>query len=177
MFDGLQNPLELLANRHGFFLPRGTDVFPLDQQKKWLFTPSVSIGDKLVAGQVIGTVPEGRFNHKIMIPFDLTGTVEIIRIQSGNFTVEEPIASIKTSNGDERELTLAQRWPVRKPVPEKMLKNRITNRIYPHEPLTTTTRIIDTFFPIASGGTACIPGPFGAGKTVLQNFNITILSY
>jgi V/A-type H+-transporting ATPase subunit A len=169
VFDGLQNPLEVLAGKYGFFLPRGTDVFPLDQKKKWLFTPSVSVGDKLMAGQAIGSVPEGRFNHKIMIPFHLTGTVEIIHIQSGSFTVEEPIARIKTSRGDERELTLAQRWPVRKPVPEKMLKNRIAVRMYPHEPLTTTTRIIDTFFPVASGGTACIPGPFGAGKTVLQN--------
>ncbi|GJQ60791.1 MAG: V-type ATP synthase subunit A [Candidatus Scalindua sp. AMX11] len=169
VFDGLQNPLEVLASKYGFFLPRGVDLFPLDQKKRWLFTPSVSIGDTLMAGQVIGSVPEGRFNHKIMVPFDLTGTVVITRIQEGSFTIEETIAHIKTSKGDERELTLAQRWPVRKPVPEKMYKSRVTKREYPHEPLTTTTRIIDTFFPIARGGTACIPGPFGAGKTVLQN--------
>ena len=104
-----------------------------------------------------------------MVPFDLTGTVEITHIQEGNFTVEEPIASIKTFKGDERELALVQRWPVRRPVPEKMYKNRVAKREYPYEPLTTTTRIIDVFFPIARGGTACIPGPFGAGKTVLQN--------
>jgi V/A-type H+/Na+-transporting ATPase subunit A len=169
VFDGLQNPLEVIAGKHGFFLPRGVDFFPLDQSKKWLFTPSVSVGDKLEAGQAIGSVPEGRFNHKIMVPFDLTGTVEITHIQEGNFTVEEPIASIKTFKGDERELALAQRWPVRRPVPEKMYKNRVAKREYPYEPLTTTTRIIDVFFPIARGGTACIPGPFGAGKTVLQN--------
>jgi len=169
VFDGLQNPLEVIAGKHGFFLPRGVDFFPLDQSKKWLFTPSVSVGDKLEAGQAIGSVPEGRFNHKIMVPFDITGTVEITRIQEGNFTVEEPIASIKTFKGDERELALAQRWPVRRPVPEKMYKNRVAKREYPYEPLTTTTRIIDVFFPIARGGTACIPGPFGAGKTVLQN--------
>lgn len=169
VFDGLQNPLEVIAGKHGFFLPRGIDVFPLDQRKKWLFTPSVSIGDKVEAGQAIGSVPEGRFNHKIMVPFDLMGTAEITRILEGNFTVEEPIAHIKTSKGEERELALAQRWPVRRPVPEKMLKSRVVKRVYPYEPLTTTTRIIDTFFPIARGGTACIPGPFGAGKTVLQN--------
>ena len=169
VFDGLQNPLEVIAGKHGFFLPRGIDVFPLDQRKKWLFTPSVSIGDKVEAGQAIGSVPEGRFNHKIMVPFDLMGTAEITRILEGNFTVEEPIAHIKTSKGEERKLALAQRWPVRRPVPEKMLKSRVVKRVYPYEPLTTTTRIIDTFFPIARGGTACIPGPFGAGKTVLQN--------
>jgi len=169
VFDGLQNPLEVIAGKHGFFLPRGIDVFPLDQRKKWLFTPSVSIGDKVEAGQAIGSVPEGRFNHKIMVPFDLMGTAEITRILEGNFTVEEPIAHIKTSKGEERALALAQRWPVRRPVPEKMLKSRVVKRVYPYEPLTTTTRIIDTFFPIARGGTACIPGPFGAGKTVLQN--------
>lgn len=169
VFDGLQNPLETLANKHGFFLPRGVDVFPLDQKKKWLFTPSVSVGDKLKAGQAIGSVPEGRFTHKIMVPFDIPGTVDITRIQEGNFTVEEPIALITTSNGIERELTLVQRWPIRRPVSEKMLKSRVVSRVYPHEPLTTTTRIIDTFFPIAKGGIACIPGPFGAGKTVLQN--------
>jgi V/A-type H+-transporting ATPase subunit A len=169
VFDGLQNPLEVIAGKYGFFLPRGVDVFPLDKRKKWLFTPSVSVGDMVEAGQAIGSVPEGRFNHKIMVPFDLMGTAEITHIQGGNFTVEEPIARIKTSKGEERELSLAQRWPVRRPVPEKMLKSRVVNRVYPYEPLTTTTRIIDTFFPIARGGTACIPGPFGAGKTVLQN--------
>ena len=151
VFDGLQNPLEVIAGKHGFFLPRGVDFFPLDQSKKWLFTPSVSVGDKLEACQAIGSVPEGRFNHKIMVPFDLTGTVEITHIQEGNFTVEEPIASIKTFKGDERELALAQRWPVRRPVPEKMYKNRVAKREYPYEPLTTTTRIIDVFFPIARG--------------------------
>ncbi len=169
VFDGLQNPLEFLANKYGFFLPRGVDVFPLDRGKKWLFTPSVSVGDKLKAGQTIGCVPEGRFDHKIMVPFDLKGEVEIMHIQAGSFTVEEPIACIEISGGAERKLTLTQRWPVRRPVPEKMLKNRVVDRVYPHEPLTTTSRIIDTFFPIARGGTACIPGPFGAGKTVLQN--------
>lgn len=169
VFDGLQNPLEVIATKHGFFLPRGVVVFPLNQNKKWLFTPSVRVGDKLMAGQSIGSVPEGRFTHKIMIPFNISDTVDITHIREGNFTVNEPIARIKTSKGVEHELTLAQPWPVRRPVPEKMLKNRVVRRVYPHEPLTTTTRIIDTFFPVAMGGTACIPGPFGAGKTVLQN--------
>jgi V/A-type H+-transporting ATPase subunit A len=169
VFDGLQNPLAILANDHGFFLPRGVDVFPLDRKKKWAFTPSVSMGDKLVAGQPIGSVQERLFTHKILIPFNEPDTVEITWIQQGSFTIGTPIARIATANGNERELSMVQSWPVRRPIPEAMIRRRYAERLYPAEPMTTTTRIIDTFFPIARGGTACIPGPFGAGKTVLQN--------
>ncbi|PIE34928.1 V-type ATP synthase subunit A [candidate division KSB3 bacterium] len=169
VFDGLEKPLAVIANQHGFFLPRGVDVAPLDKDKKWNFTPSVSIGDTLVAGQPIGSVPEGQFQHKIMIPFHEPGEVEITWIQQGSFTIDTPIARIKTKNGKERELTMTQNWPVRRPIPEGMIRRRHAERLYPSEPLTTTQRIIDTFFPIARGGTACIPGPFGAGKTVLQS--------
>ena len=169
VFDGLQNPLAILANDHGFFLPRGVDVFPLDRKKKWAFTPSVSRGDRLVAGQPIGTVQEGLFNHKIMIPFNEPDAVEVTWIQQGSFTVETTIARIAAADGTERALTMVQPWPVRRPIPEAMLRRRHAERLYPTDPMTTTTRIIDTFFPIARGGTACIPGPFGAGKTVLQN--------
>ena len=169
VFDGLQNPLAVLARDHGFFLPRGVDVFPLDQNKKWAFTPTVSMGDKLVAGQPIGTVEEGLFKHKIMIPFNEPEAVEVTWIQQGSFTVETPIARIQTAGGVERELTMVQPWPVRRPIPEAMIRRRYAERLYPTEPMTTTTRIIDTFFPIARGGMACIPGPFGAGKTVLQS--------
>jgi V/A-type H+-transporting ATPase subunit A len=169
VFDGLQNPLAVLANDFGFFLPRGVDVFPLDQQKKWAFTPSASVGDTLVAGQPIGEVPEGLIKHKIMVPFDEPGPVEVTWIQRGSFTLETPVARIRTQNGAERELTMVQRWPVRRPIPEGMLRRRVLERLYPSELMTTTIRIIDTFFPIASGGTACIPGPFGAGKTVIQS--------
>jgi V/A-type H+-transporting ATPase subunit A len=169
VFDGLQNPLAILARDHGFFLPRGVNVFPLDPEKKWAFTPTVSMGDKLIAGQPIGTVQENLFSHKIMIPFNEPEAVEVTWIQPGSFTVNTTIARIQTAQGVERELTMVQSWPVRRPIPEAMLRRRQAERLYPTEPMTTTTRIIDTFFPIARGGMACIPGPFGAGKTVLQN--------
>lgn len=169
VFDGLENPLHVIAKKHGFFLPRGVDIFPLNQEKKWNFTPSVSMGDKLIAGQTIGTVQEGHILHKIMIPFDESGSVEILSIQQGNFSLETPIAQIRTSTGEEKDIKMYQKWPIRRPIPERMIRKRIAERCYPLEPMTTTVRIIDTFFPIALGGTACIPGPFGAGKTVLQS--------
>jgi len=169
VFDGLQNPLAVLAGSYGFFLPRGVDIEPLDQNKKWAFTPTVTVGDRVSAGQAIGTVPEGPFTHKIMIPFDEPGPVEITWIQQGSFTVHTPIARIQDREGREQVLTMTQEWPVRRPIPEVMLRRRLSQRLFPFQPLTTTTRIIDTFFPIAQGGTGCIPGPFGAGKTVLQS--------
>ncbi|MCV6599924.1 MAG: V-type ATP synthase subunit A [Alphaproteobacteria bacterium] len=169
VFDGLQNPLEILANKHGFFLPRGDYVEPLNPNKKWSFKSSVEKGAKLKAGDVIGTVKEINIDHKIMIPFSENVEVEIISIKNGSFKLDEPIAKIKDSSGNKRDLTLAQNWPIRKPIPQKMLRNKTVKRLYPSELLTTTTRVIDTFFPIAKGGTACIPGPFGAGKTVLQS--------
>lgn len=169
VFDGLEKPLSVLAKDYGFFLPRGVDLFPLDLKKKWAFTPSVSRGDALFAGQAIGTVQEGLFTHKIMIPFKEPEVVVVTWIKQGSFTVDTPVARIQTPGGSERELTLFQKWPVRRPIPEAMLRNRRSERLYPQKPMTTTTRIIDTFFPIALGGTACIPGPFGAGKTVLQS--------
>ncbi|MEE9131086.1 MAG: V-type ATP synthase subunit A [Phycisphaerales bacterium] len=169
VFDGLQNPLEGLAKEHGFFLPRGVYVDPLDRAKKWAFTPSVSNGTSLRAGEVLGTVQEGRFTHKIMVPFNEPGPVTVTWIRGGTFTIDTPVARIAGTDGRERDITLTQRWPVRRPMPEAMLRQRRAERLYPSEPLTTTIRLIDTFYPIARGGTACIPGPFGAGKTVLQN--------
>lgn len=169
VYDGLQNPLESLASEFGYFLPRGVDVDALDRNQKWSFVPSVRSGDKLVAGAVFGAVQEGRYTHKIMIPFDEPGEVEVTWIQEGNVTVEDPVARIREESGKERSLTLVQKWPVRRPLPENLLDRRISERLYPDEPMLTTMRLIDTFFPIARGGTACIPGPFGAGKTVLQN--------
>jgi V/A-type H+-transporting ATPase subunit A len=169
VFDGLANPLANIAHEYGFFLPRGVDISSLDRQKKWPFTPSVSIGDKLVAGQTLGSVPEGPFTHKIMVPFNEPGEVEVTWIRAGSFTIDDPIARIADARGVEREMTMTQRWPVRRPMPEAMLRRGLAERLYPTEPMTTTLRIIDTFFPIARGGTACIPGPFGAGKTVLQS--------
>lgn len=169
VFDGLENPLHVIAKKYGFFLPRGVDIFPLNQEKKWNFTPSVSLGDKLIAGQVIGTVPEGHIQHKVMIPFDELDSVEIVSIEQGNFTVEATIAQIRTADGTVKGIKMCQKWPIRRPIPERMIRRRLAERCYPVEPMTTTVRIIDTFFPIALGGTACIPGPFGAGKTVLQS--------
>ncbi|MCF8129647.1 MAG: V-type ATP synthase subunit A [Deltaproteobacteria bacterium] len=169
VFDGLQKPLSVVAREHGFFLPRGVDLFPLDFKKKWAFTPVVSRGDTLFAGQAIGTVQEGLFTHKIMIPFREPEEVVVTWIKQGSFTVNTPVARIQSPDGTERDLTLFQKWPVRRPIPEVMMRKRRSERLYPWKPMTTTTRIIDTFFPIALGGTACIPGPFGAGKTVLQS--------
>ncbi len=168
VYDGLQNPLEALAARDGFFLQRGRSAAPLDPGQRWPFTPNRRAGERLRAGDVVGTVPEHRFKHKIMLPFGEPGEVELRSIRGGEFTVRDPVARIRDAAGRERDLTLAQPWPVRRPVAERLLRRGVCERRYPAEPLCTTIRLIDTFFPIALGGTACIPGPFGAGKTVLQ---------
>ncbi len=169
VYDGLQNPLEVIAVQHGFFLPRGIEVPPLDTENKWSFTPVAEVGQRLHAGDVIGTVPEGRFTHKIMIPFDEPDTVELTWIQGGNCTVDTTVARVREEGGRERPLTMAQHWPVRRALPDLLLRRKYSERLYPSEPMVTTQRLIDTFFPIARGGTACIPGPFGSGKTVLQH--------
>ncbi|UCG75642.1 MAG: V-type ATP synthase subunit A, partial [Gemmatimonadota bacterium] len=169
VLDGLQNPLSLLAEKYGFLLPRGKAVNPVDGEKRWDFTPAVGPGKSVVAGQILGTTPEGNVTHKVMVPFNETTPVQVTWVARGALTVNDPVARIRRANGEERTLTMAQRWPVRRPVPEAMLRRRVAERIYPTEPLTTTQRIIDTFFPVARGGTACIPGPFGSGKTVLQS--------
>ena len=168
VFDGLQNPLAALAQQYGFFLPRGAAVDHLDRTKAWEFTPTAQVGNRLVAGAPLGTVPEGPFTHKIMVPFNEPEPVEVTWIRGGTFPVDTPVARVRTADGSERELTMMQRWPVRRPIPEAMFRRRQAERLYPSDLMTTTIRIIDTFFPIAQGGTACIPGPFGAGKTVLQ---------
>lgn len=169
VYDGLQNPLDKLADEFGYFLPRGVEFSALDNKTKWAFTPIVQVGTVLRASSVIGTVPERGYTHKIMVPFDIQEEVTVTWIQEGSVTVDEPVASIKLASGEERKLTLKQRWPVRKALPKMLLKQNIAKRIYPHEPLVTHLRLIDSFFPIAKGGMGCIPGPFGAGKTVLQN--------
>jgi V/A-type H+-transporting ATPase subunit A len=116
---------------------------------------------------LLGTVQERQTEHKIMVPFDEPGPVELLSIQEGSFTVQDTIAKIRGARGGERSLTLVQQWPVRNPLTANMLRQRLIEREYPSELLTTTQRMIDTFLPVAKGGTACIPGPFGAGKTVL----------
>jgi V/A-type H+-transporting ATPase subunit A len=169
VFDGLQNPLEVLAQGHGVFLPRGVQAPGLDPSAKWSFTASVRIGDKVSGGDAIGTVPERTITHKIMVPFDIDEPVEVTWIRDGSVTVDEPIARVRDAAGGERELTLAQEWPVRVNLTQDLFTRGASVRVYPDAPMVTKQRLIDTFFPIAQGGTACIPGPFGAGKTVLQN--------
>jgi V/A-type H+-transporting ATPase subunit A len=169
VYDGLQNPLETLANMHGTFLPRGVAAEALDRKKKWSFVPTVRTEARLRAGAELGTVQEGSFTHRIMLPFDLRGEVEVTWIREGSVTIDTPVARIRDEHGAERSLDLTQRWPVRRPLVERMQRERVVERRYPHEPMTTTIRLVDTFFPIARGGTGCIPGPFGAGKTVLQH--------
>lgn len=169
VYDGLQNPLDVLAGKYGFFLPRGVDLPALDENFEWAFSAKVQTGALLKAGAVLGTVQERRFTHKIMVPFDIAGEVQVSWIKAGNVTVSEPIAKLKSADGKERTVTLKQRWPVRIPLPRYLLKHAVAERRYPDQPLATQLRLIDTFFPIAKGGTGCIPGPFGAGKTVLQN--------
>ncbi len=169
VFDGLQSPLPKVASEFGTFLPRGADVAPLDDQAKWSFTPSVKVGDTVTAGDSIGTVPEGHFSHKIMLPFNWTGDYKVVWVQKGAATIHDIVARLEDEQGGEHTLTLSQKWPVRRPLPESILKRALSERLYPTEPVLTSQRLIDTFFPIARGGTACIPGPFGAGKTVLQN--------
>jgi len=169
VYDGLQNPLEDLARAHGSFLPRGVALPAIDARKQWAFTPTVRVGDRVVAGAVLGVVPERRLEHRILAPFDLEGRCEVVWIAEGNFSCDVPIARLRGSDGGEREVTMLRTWPVRRPLPAEMLRRGACERIYPEQPMTTTMRLIDTFFPIARGGTACIPGPFGAGKTVLQN--------
>ncbi|RLJ19926.1 V-type ATP synthase subunit A [bacterium endosymbiont of Escarpia laminata] len=169
VYDGLQNPLEGLSINFGNFLPRGVDLPALDQTSHWSFVPCVETGAVLRPGDTLGTVQEGRFTHKIMVPFGERDEVTVSWIQQGTFTVNIPVARIRDQKGRERAVTLAQEWPVRRALPERLTRRGSSKRLFPDEPLITGQRLIDTFFPIARGGTACIPGPFGAGKTVLQS--------
>ncbi len=168
IYDGLQLPLYEMAEEYGFFLKRGADIPPFDLEKDWPFQPSCKVGDRLEAGGVLGTVQERQTTHKIMVPFDEPGPVEVLKISEGRFKVQDPVATIRDARGGERTLSLVQQWPVRQPLTGNMLRRGVIQRNYPSELLVTTQRMIDTFLPIAKGGTACIPGPFGAGKTVLQ---------
>ncbi len=163
IYDGLQNPLPAVAKEVGFFLKPGLYIHGLPTDTQWEFTPIVAVGDTVSAGDTLGTVPEGIFTHKIMVTFTLQGqwTVESIAEQ-GSYTVEKEIAVLKNSSGETRSVTMQQNWPV------KVALNISKERLMPVEPLVTQVRIIDSMFPVVRGGTYCIPGPFGAGKTVLQ---------
>jgi V/A-type H+-transporting ATPase subunit A len=169
VYDGLQASLPDVASRYGIFLPRGADVAALDTTQKWSFVPSVKFGAEVTAGDTLGTVQEGRFTHKIMVPFGWSGRFRVSWIQQGGFDARAVIARLADDAGNERAVSLTQKWPVRRSLSASLLKRSLSKRLFPSEPVVTTQRLIDTFFPIARGGTACIPGPFGAGKTVLQN--------
>lgn len=169
IYDGLQNPLLNFATKYGFFLPRGVRDDSIDPARKWVFSATVHAGDIVNAGSVLGVVQEGRFTHKIMAPFDMGKQVKVEWVQQGTFTAETPIAKLIDNENKAREVNMLQKWPVRFSIAQTLMKNNLAERLYPSEPMITTLRLIDTFFPIARGGTACIPGPFGAGKTVLQN--------
>ena len=164
IYDGLQNPLPILAKQAGWFLERGVYADGLDTEKKWEFTPTAKIGDVVRAGEYIGTVPEGPFTHKIFVPFYLLGnyTVKSI-VQKGEYTVRETIAVVTDERGREIPVSMSFKWPVKRAV------KCYSERLAPVETMETKVRLIDSFFPVAKGGTYCTPGPFGAGKTVLQH--------
>lgn len=163
-YDGLGNPLEALANRCGFFLQRGVYLPTLDRQRTWAWHPIARLGQRLSAGHALGTVPEAMFTHRIMVPFGIIGQVEVLDVAPpGDLTVDAPVATVRVlGTGEVRTLTMVQQWPVKRPV------TCYAERLLPSKPLTTRTRIVDAFFPVAEGGTACVPGPFGSGKTVFQ---------
>jgi V/A-type H+-transporting ATPase subunit A len=164
IYDGLQNPLPELAEKIGTHLKEGNYLPPLDDRAMWTFTPSVEPNAVLTAGERLGSVPEGIFDHAIMIPFGLAGDWTVKKIApAGEYTIADEIAVIQSRDGEERSVSMTQKWPVKIPL------NVSIRRLLPTEPLTTKVRIIDTMFPIVRGGTMCIPGPFGAGKTVLQH--------
>ena len=164
VYDGLLNPLPELAEQCGFFLQRGTYLPSLDRTRKWAFTPVAKPGDRLTAGETVGTVPEGVHTHRIMIPFAWRGVLTVKAVRpAGDCTVEDVVATVVDDTGAEREVRLMQRWPVKLPI------TCYAERLRPTETLSTGIRSVDTFFPVAVGGTYCIPGPFGAGKTVIQH--------
>ena len=164
VYDGLQNPLNKLAEKSGFFLQRGVYMHALDYEREWEFTPLAKVGDRLSAGSYIGYVPEGIFKHYIMLPFLFRGTWELTDVAApGPHKLLDCVAKAKNEKGEIREITMVQKWPVKIPI------SCYKEKLMPVNPLTTQQRIIDTFFPVAQGGTFCTPGPFGAGKTVLQH--------
>lgn len=156
IYDGIQRPLNLIREQTGDYITRGVEVPALDHEKKWKFTPTVKVGDEVFEGDILGEVPESAtITHKVMVPPGISGKVE--NIESGEFNIEEPIAKIGNKN-----VAMLQVWPIRQPRP-------IKQKLVPVTPLITGQRVIDTFFPVVKGGAACIPGPFGSGKTVTQH--------
>ncbi len=161
MYDGIQRPLEEMVAMVGTNITRGINVPALSRTKKWEFVPTVAVGDEVEAGDIIGTVQETVIiQQKIMVPYGIQGVVE--EIKAGEFTVEETVCVLRLADGSTKELTLMQKWPVRRGRPYK-------EKLTPEMPLITGQRVVDTLFPIAKGGVAAVPGPFGSGKTVIQH--------
>ncbi|MFQ5800751.1 MAG: V-type ATP synthase subunit A, partial [Candidatus Hydrothermarchaeales archaeon] len=161
IYDGIQRPLEMIKEETGEFIHRGVDVPSLSRTAKWKFTPKVKKGDVVERGDILGEVPETEvITHKILVPPGVSGVVEKIS-PKGEYTIEDTIAVLKTEGG-KKELSMLQRWPVR-------IGRAYKEKLDPSVPLISGQRIFDTFFPLAKGGTAAIPGPFGAGKTVSQH--------
>lgn len=156
IFDGIQRPLDKIQEASGMYISRGIEVSPLDRTKKWSFTPMKKVGDEVKGGDVLGTVPEFSFTHKILVPPDKAGRIKRI-VAAGEYTIDDTIAELE----DGTVLRLSHRWPVRKARP-------IQRKLDPNEPFLTGMRILDVLFPLTAGGTAAIPGPFGSGKTVTQ---------
>ncbi len=147
----------------GLFLKRGIYIEPLDRSTQWEFTPVAKVGDWVEAGDTLGWVPEGKFEHLIFVPFNFIGRAKITTMAAkGSYTVSDTVAEVEDESGKIRQLTMVQQWPIKIPL------KKYEERLLPVEPLVTGCRIIDSFYPVARGGTACIPGPFGSGKTVLQ---------
>ncbi len=164
VYDGLQNPLPLLAEHSGYFLQRGLYLPALDENKEWDFTPLVKEGAKLMAGDAFATVPEGPFTHKIQVPYSFLGTYTVKKIaKAGSYKIHDTVATLLDEKGKSHNVSMSFKWPVKRAV------NCYAERLMPKDTMVTKVRLIDTFFPVAKGGTYCIPGPFGAGKTVLQH--------
>ncbi|MDP2938666.1 MAG: V-type ATP synthase subunit A [Candidatus Omnitrophota bacterium] len=163
IYDGLQNPLPDLAKQCGFFLKRGVYIEALSSESEWDFNPIAKIGDKVRAGDKLGFVPEKIFKHYIMVPFGFSGSFEVVNIASlGKYNLKQPVAKLKDNQGKTQDCFLKQTWPVKFPI------QAYQEKLKPQESLVTKMRLIDSLFPVAKGATFCIPGPFGAGKTVLQ---------
>jgi V/A-type H+-transporting ATPase subunit A len=160
IYDGIQRPLDIIREKEGDFVPRGIEVPPLDRTKKWEFVPLAKKGQEVQEGDFLGEVEETPLlKHKIMVPVGAAG--KILEIKKGKFAVEETIARIQTQK-EEKGIRMFQTWSIR--------RNRtVRERLMPDEPLTTGQRVLDTLFPLAKGGTGCVPGPFGSGKTVVQH--------
>ncbi|MBE6358478.1 MAG: V-type ATP synthase subunit A [Lentisphaerae bacterium] len=164
VYDGLQNPLPLLAEKSGFFLQRGIYLRALDRERAWHYTPIAKAGDTVQPGDRIGFVMEGVVKHYIMVPMRWQGTFKLTAVTpEGDYTIDDCMAVAEDHHGDEFKITMTQHWPVKIPISD------YAEKLLPEKPLITCQRTIDTFFPVATGGTFCTPGPFGAGKTVLQH--------